>query len=63
VSEDSYSVLIHNKINISILKQEKKREREKALTSSPKCFMAYSNTPEAASGCWSLLLMLRGKKE
>lgn len=39
------------------------RRNEKELTSSPKCFMAYSNTPEAASGCCSLLLMLRKQKE
>lgn len=32
---------------------------EKVLTSSPKCFMAYSRTPDAASGCCSLLLMLK----
>ena len=32
---------------------------DQTLTSSPKCFMAYSRTPDAASGCCSLLLMLR----
>lgn len=35
------------------------QEKKKTLTSSPKCFMAYSNTPDAASGCCSLLLMLQ----
>lgn len=38
-------------------------KRSKSLTSSPKCFMAYSNTPAAASGCCSLLLMLGKQKE
>ncbi|KAL0603440.1 hypothetical protein AAY473_025436 [Plecturocebus cupreus] len=38
-------------------------DRNEALTSSPKCFMAYSNTPAAASGCCSLLLMLRKQRE
>lgn len=33
------------------------------LTSSPKCFMAYSSTPAAASGCWSLLLMLEREEK
>ena len=37
----------------------KMTKRKNALTSSPKCFMAYSNTPDAASGCCSLLLMLQ----
>lgn len=36
-----------------------KREGKTWLTSSPKCFMAYSSTPDAASGCCSLLLMLQ----
>lgn len=41
----------------------KKKKKKNTLTSSPKCFMAYSSTPEAASGCCSLLLMLEDKNK